>query len=168
MSSKNGSSLMHCEICKRDSRNEKLLGPFVQTKTIGAHYNCVIYCPVTPEDVEKDITKEGIGGVSTRFVRFEGRRAADLVCIFLFFTHLSIFNVSIISKDLCILQAWRGKCWLLSWFEQKWEAEILQKKLPRRLWYEKWSIVYRNLELRSCFALLWTSWPDRKVIIFAT
>lgn len=77
----------NCEICARPTRDERFLGPFIETKTIAAHYNCVYFNPVIPDKV--DIAANGIGGVSSRFIRNEGKRAKPLVhtFLFIFFLH---------------------------------------------------------------------------------
>lgn len=79
-----------CEICARSTRNEKLLGPFIEKKTIAAHYNCVIFNPVVP--AKEETAADGIGGVSARFIRNEGKRAKALV----FFLSLVFFCIFVI------------------------------------------------------------------------
>lgn len=70
-----------CQICKRSNFNGRMLGPLIHTNSISAHYNCVLYSPVTPkaECVASCPEDEAIAGVSTRFIRNEGRRAQRLV-----------------------------------------------------------------------------------------
>lgn len=70
-----------CEICKRSNFNGRMLGPLIHTNSISAHYNCVLYSPITPdaESVAPRPEDEAIAGVSTRFIREEGRRAQKLV-----------------------------------------------------------------------------------------
>lgn len=50
-------------------------------KSISAHFNCVLYSPVTPdaESVAPRPEDDAIAGVSTRFIRVEGRRAKKMV-----------------------------------------------------------------------------------------
>lgn len=67
----------NCEICARSIRDEKMLGPFIETKTIAAHFNCVIYSPIVPDKL--DVATDGVGGVTPRFIRIEGKRAKPLV-----------------------------------------------------------------------------------------
>lgn len=86
-----------CEICARSTRDERRLGPFIETKTIAAHYNCVIYSPVAPD--KTDVKADGIAGVTNRFIRNEGKRAKALVSILFcscikILSHRSIFHSS--------------------------------------------------------------------------
>lgn len=70
-----------CEICKRSNFNGRMLGPLIHTDSISAHFNCVLYSPVTPDAESIAVRPEdkAIAGVSTRFIRDEGRRAQRLV-----------------------------------------------------------------------------------------
>lgn len=70
-----------CEICQRKHFNDRLLGPLMHTKTISAHFNCVLYSPVTPDalDLQTREEEDAIGGVKSRFVRAEAGRAKKLV-----------------------------------------------------------------------------------------
>lgn len=70
-----------CEICKRSNWHGRILGPMVITKTLFAHFNCVLYSPVTPDEASlaPNPEKDAIAGVSSRFVRTEGKRAGNLV-----------------------------------------------------------------------------------------
>lgn len=67
----------NCEICGRSARDNRQLGPFVETKSIAAHHNCVLFCPKRPDKV--DLIDDGICGVSDRFIRMEGKRSKALV-----------------------------------------------------------------------------------------
>lgn len=69
-----------CEICCSSIEDAKKLGPFIETKTVAGHYNCILFSPVKPDDV--DLTPDGICGVSARFIRTEGKRARPLVIFF--------------------------------------------------------------------------------------
>lgn len=66
-----------CEICSRSNQNERLLGPLINSQTISAHYNCVMFSPVTVDATSKE--DHGICGVTARFIRTEGSRAKKLV-----------------------------------------------------------------------------------------
>lgn len=59
----------------------------VVTKTVSAHFNCVLYSPETPGEASlaPDPEKDAIAGVTSRFVRTEGKRAALLVGFLYFF-----------------------------------------------------------------------------------
>lgn len=70
-----------CEICMRSHNDPKWLGPFLEINSIAAHYNCVIFNPEKPTQVDLDPTNP-IGGVTTRYIRTEGKRAKSLVIIF--------------------------------------------------------------------------------------
>lgn len=84
-----------CEICKRSVLNARLLGPLIHTRTITAHYNCVLFIPVTPHSTSRrhNETDDAIAGVSTRFIRDEGARAKLLVSEIIFIgIHLLPFS----------------------------------------------------------------------------
>lgn len=70
-----------CEICKRNKFNPQQLGPFIQTKTISAHFNCVLFSPINPSQSSRrnNPDDDAIAGMSARFVRKEGARAKKLV-----------------------------------------------------------------------------------------
>lgn len=72
-----------CRICKRSNRNDFVLGPWVDaTKSeISAHFNCILYNPVMPDalSIPSNPETDSIGGVSTRYARYEGDRADRLV-----------------------------------------------------------------------------------------
>lgn len=72
-----------CEICRRDNYNGRMLGPLIHTKTISAHYNCVMFSPVTPDETSRrdNPNDDAIAGVTARFIREEGGRAKQLVRI---------------------------------------------------------------------------------------
>lgn len=61
-----------------------MLGPFIQTKTISAHFMCVLFSPVTPDESSQrnNPDDDAIAGVSARFIRNEGLRAERLVTFF--------------------------------------------------------------------------------------
>lgn len=75
-----------CEICCRDTYEARMLGPLMHTKTISAHYNCVLFSPVAPTAVNLAPHQEadGIAGVTARFIREEGGRSKQLVIFFCF------------------------------------------------------------------------------------
>lgn len=87
-----------CEICLRDNYNERMLGPLMHTKSISAHYSCVLYSPVTPDAVslahhQKD---DGIAGVTARLIREEGSRSKQLVKIKMRWNYFCIdFSISV-------------------------------------------------------------------------
>lgn len=70
-----------CEICRRDNFDDRTLGPLIHANNISAHFNCVLYSPVTPDETSLAPKPEddAIAGLSTRFVRDEGKRAKKLV-----------------------------------------------------------------------------------------
>lgn len=70
-----------CEICKRSNFNGRMLGPLIDMHSISAHFNCVLFYPVTPaaESLAPQPGDDAIAGVSTRFIRQEGHRAQKLV-----------------------------------------------------------------------------------------
>lgn len=72
-----------CEICQRKNFNGRLLGPLIHTKATSAHFNCVLYSPVTADALELDLQtheeEDAIGDVKSRFVRAEAARAKKLV-----------------------------------------------------------------------------------------
>lgn len=83
-----------CAICARSTRDEKTLGPFIETDTIAAHYKCVLFNSVAPEKV--DFAADGINGVSSRFIRSQGKRALPLVIfpsVLLFFLKCNTENL---------------------------------------------------------------------------
>lgn len=75
-----------CAICRRKEFNGRMLGPLIATKTISAHFNCVLFSPITPDttSLAPNQGDDAIAGVSSRFIREEGKRACQLV-IFLQF-----------------------------------------------------------------------------------
>lgn len=83
-----------CEICGRSNQNGRMLGPLIHTRTISAHYNCVLFSPTTVDanSLSSGSEDSGICGVTSRFIRSEGSRAKKLVC--------SIFSPLIRSSDL--------------------------------------------------------------------
>lgn len=91
---KRNGNLKKCQVCSRSTRNGKTLGPFLETKTIAAHYKCVIFSPVMPDKI--DLAPNGIGGVSSRFIRNEGKRAKPLVFFSLSFFRISVTSIAII------------------------------------------------------------------------
>lgn len=68
-----------CEICGRANRDDRRLGPLitVEKSFITAHYQCVLFCPKTPETGEYGV--DGIAGMTARFIRDEGKRVKSLV-----------------------------------------------------------------------------------------
>lgn len=98
MNSKKQKSKRVCEICKRSKWHGRILGPIVITKTVTAHFNCVLYSPITPDvsSLAPNPENDAIAGVSARFVRTEGKRAEKLVGFFsLFFADLFLDCVSL-------------------------------------------------------------------------
>lgn len=82
-----------CDICLRDTLNDRALGRLQETRTITAHVNCVLFSPVSPDKTSLTSRPEddGIAGVTSRFVRQEGKRAKKLVFqIFHFFCSHSL------------------------------------------------------------------------------
>lgn len=73
-----------CAICLRGDDDNLMLGPFVDLKTISAHFLCVRFSPVTPQKCEMSETATGssMAGVTSRFIRNEGARSKKLVTIF--------------------------------------------------------------------------------------
>lgn len=72
-----------------------MLGPIIHTKTISAHFNCVLYSPVTPDalDLQTREEEDAISGVKSRFVRTEAARAKKLV---IFSDSLSVSSDAVI------------------------------------------------------------------------
>lgn len=70
-----------CYICLRSIENDHLLGPLITTKTITAHFLCVLFNPVTPDadDFAAPEKDGGICGLSARYIREQAGRAAKLV-----------------------------------------------------------------------------------------
>lgn len=73
-----------CFICLRSIENDHLLGPLITTKTITAHFLCVLFNPVTPDadDFAAPEKDGGICGLSARYIREQANRAAKLVLQF--------------------------------------------------------------------------------------
>lgn len=110
-----------CEICGRANENDRTLGPLVHTRTISAHYNCVLFSPVAVDATTAQQSKnDGICGASTRFIRSEGSRAKKLVIpvhrIFLWGTiRLSSFHTvfSYLHSAMQLLQIQWSSHWVL-------------------------------------------------------
>lgn len=70
-----------CVICGRNHLNDRMLGPLIHLTQISAHFNCVLFSPVTPDSLSRREGSDGgsISGVSTRFIRIEAQRAKKLV-----------------------------------------------------------------------------------------
>lgn len=84
-----------CEVCKRSNWNGRILGPMVVTRTLSAHFNCVLYSPITPDAVHfaPNPEDDAIAGVSSRFIRTEGKRAKELVGFYSLFTDFFLVSV---------------------------------------------------------------------------
>lgn len=50
-----------CEICKRRNIDHRMLGPFIHTNTLSAHFNCVLFSPITPDETSRNA--DGVAGV---------------------------------------------------------------------------------------------------------
>lgn len=90
-----------CDICRRSTFDHRTLGPLVHTKTISAHFNCVLYSPVTPDatSLAPRAEDDAIAGVSTRSVRDEAKRAKKLVITN---SHISSFIFFVLFSDICL------------------------------------------------------------------
>lgn len=93
----------NCEICHRTNFNSRMLGPMVHTKTISAHFNCVVFSPVSPDktSLAPNPEDDAIGGVTTRFIRGEGRRAKKLVNLYSLFFSIHSTTIALF-LHLCI------------------------------------------------------------------
>lgn len=160
-----------CEICGRSNRNERILGPLIHTQTISAHYNCVLFSPVTVDaiSIASKSEDDGICGVTARFIRSEGNRAKKLVCsifayscfgcIYLFIS----FNYFWFYLEMQLLQMQWSTHGVLFRYWNWFRFEILSQALPCRLWCWCWSIINCEQRKRHRFFVLRTSWPDREV-----
>lgn len=82
-----------CEICGRSDRKDRLLGPLITVnQSITAHYHCVLFCPKTPG--KEEYGEDGIGGMTARFIRSEGKRANPLVRAIFFIPFTFFFNLA--------------------------------------------------------------------------
>lgn len=96
-----------CEICRRSTFDQRTLGPLVHTKTISGHFNCVLYSPVAPDatSLAPHPEDDSIAGVTTRFVREEGKRAKKLVIDFSkFFNWFYFFSLLMYVSILLFLR----------------------------------------------------------------
>lgn len=140
-----------CEICKRSNFNSRMLGPLIHTNSISAHFNCVLYSPVTP-DAESFAPRpedEAVAGVSTRFIRDEGRRAQKLVQKSILIntpsrishTLFLSFSISACLAVVQFLQNERRTHWVLLRYWHWCSAKILRQKVSHWLWLESWSVI---------------------------
>lgn len=138
-----------CEICKRSHFNSRMLGPLIHTKSISAHFNCVLYSPVTPdaESFAPRAEDDAIAGVSTRFISDEGRRAQKLVKKNQFYSIDHLVSLTLyFSLTLCLtvmqfLQIERCTHRVLLRYWHWCSAEILLQKVSHWLWLESWSVI---------------------------
>lgn len=86
-----------CFICLRSIENEHLLGPLITTKTITAHFLCVLFNPVTPDadDFAAPEKDGGICGLSARYIREQAGRAAKLVYVNFLALHIFFFKFTL-------------------------------------------------------------------------